>query len=220
MNMDLLYQSVPVLIVGAWVSLKIAFISCFMGISFGTLIGLLLTNKGSWVALVAEVVTGIIRGTPMLIQILIAFYVVPQLGIGMLSAFWTAALAIGINSAAYISVVVKTGITAVGKGQIEAGKVLGLTDMQIARYIVLPQALRIVLPALGNELITLIKDSSLASAIGVVELSRQGSIIRSRTYDAVTVYIGVCCFYLLMTGTVALCFAYIERKMHKNHAQH
>lgn len=220
MNISLLYTWLPQLLWAASISLQIATLSCLIGIILGTILGIILAQKRSMLTISLELITGIIRGTPMLIQIFIMFYVFPQIGLFMLSAFWTATLAIGINSASYISVIVRTGIASVGKGQIEAGKVLGLSDSQIAWYIVLPQAFRTIFPALGNELVTLIKDSSLASTIGVVELSKQGSIIRSLTYDAVTVYCGICLIYLLMTGTVSLCMSYLEKRINNKHAHH
>ena len=148
----------------------------------------------------------------MLVQILALFFVLPVMGI-KLPAFWAAVIAIGLNSIAYVSQLVRAGIQAVGIGQLEAAKTLGFSRAQIARLILLPQALRTVLPALSNECITLIKDSSLASVIGVSELTHQGSMIMSRSYDALTIYLGIALMYLAMTTTISLLLHALERKM-------
>ncbi len=220
MNINLLYQKLPFLLGGAVTSINIAIISCFIGITLGSLIGIILTTRRSLITVLLEIVTGIIRGTPMLIQIFMAYHVLPQCGFIMLPAFWTATIAIGINSAAYISMIVKAGIASVSKGQIEAAKTLGLNYTQIARYIILPQAFKTVFPAIGNELITLIKDSSLASTIGVMELSRRGSQVKSDTFDAITVFTGICLIYLCMTGIATLLVSLLEKRINKNYAQH
>ncbi|MBU4269981.1 amino acid ABC transporter permease, partial [Candidatus Dependentiae bacterium] len=142
-------------------------------------------------------------------------YIFPQLGIDI-SAFWSAALAIGLNSAAYLSQTIKSGISSIGIGQWEAAQVLGFNKIQTLQFIILPQAIRVIIPALGNEFITLIKDSSLASTIGVVELVKEGSIIISRTYKVIPVYYMITGIYLIITTILSLCLSRIERRMNKN----
>lgn len=219
MNFLLAYESLPALFYGALISLAIATISCLIGLLLGVFLVVLDTRGSSAVRWAVLAFTTIIKGTPMLIQIFIAFYVLPQMGI-FLPAFWTAALAIGINSGVYISTIIHSGITAVGTGQMEAAKVLGFTDWQAIWYILAPQTVRIILPTLGNEFITLIKDSSLASTIGVVELLKSGWIIRSRTYDAVTVFVLVALFYLVLTSMVTFLVSCIAKRMHISHVNH
>lgn len=210
-DISLIIDSLPMLLAGLLVTLQIAGVGCGIGLSLGTLLALMQTSHlGLLRGIVATYVT-IIRGTPMLIQILCAYYVLPQIGI-QIPAIWAAIIAIGLNSAAYISQIIRSGISSVSTGQIEAGKVLGLTTTQIARYIVLPQAFRVVLPALGNEFVTLIKDSSLASMIGVAELSRQGRLIISRTYDAISIFFAVAILYLIITTTISLIIAKLEQR--------
>ena len=152
----------------------------------------------------------------MLVQILFVYYVLPQFGV-MIAPLWAASLAIGLNSAAYISQVIRSGIGAVPQGQVEAAKTLGFTSMQIWRFIIYPQAFRFALPALGNELVTLVKDSSLASIIGVMELSKEASIIRSRTYDAFSILLAVSMIYLSITSTLSFLLNKLEKRM-KIHA--
>lgn len=218
-DIALLKNSFPLLLHGAINTILLAGYSCLLGLTLGTLSALAETSS-IWIlrALIALYVT-LIRGTPMLIQIAFMYYgILPALGIS-LSPFWAFVLAIGINSGAYVSQIIKAGISSVGKGQLEAGQVLGFTRAQIIIYIMLPQAIRVVIPALGNEFITLIKDSSLASIIGVVELFKEGSIIISQTYDALTVYTGVALVYLLLTTPLSFVINYLERKIYR-HARH
>lgn len=216
-DFKLIVDSLPLLLQGVLVTLQIAGGGCLIGLVFGTVLALLQTSNNSFLRFLVGCYIVIIRGTPMLIQILCAFYVLPQLGI-RLDALPTAIIAIGLNSAAYISQIIRSGISSVGVGQIEAAKVLGLSSLDTTRYIILPQALRIVLPALGNEFVTLIKDSALASVIGVAELSKQGRFIISKTYDGISVFFALAILYLLITSTISFIVAQLEKRM-SLHAQ-
>lgn len=214
----LLKTAIPYLVRGSMYTIEIATISCIIGLLLGILCGLALSSKNYFLWVLASIYTTIFRGTPMLIQIIFATLVLPTLGIP-LSRFWGVVWAIGLNSGAYIAHIIKSGISSVSVGQREAGKTLGLSNQQIIRYIVLPQAIRVVLPALGNEFITLIKDSSLASIVGVQELTKEGEIIASRTFDALTIYLGVALCYLVITTLLTAVVAYVEQRMNI-HAQH
>jgi arginine/lysine/histidine transport system permease protein len=208
----LLKKSFPLLLRGSLVSLQLASFGTLIGISIGTLLGLALSGKNTLLKFLISAYVTIIRGTPMLIQIFIVAYVFPEIGIN-LSRFWAATVAIGLNSSAYVSQIVRSGISSVGKGQIEAARVLGFSSIQTLYYIILPQAFRVILPALGNELITLVKDSSLASVIGVVELTKEGSILRSTTLDAITIFTAVALIYLCITSLLSLLVYFLETKM-------
>ena len=212
MNFALLKDSLGNLLHGATVSLEITLLALTIGIIGGTLLSLMLLYGNRFIRIIAHAYVTIFRGTPMLVQLMALFFVLPYAGI-VLPAFWSAVIAIGMNSIAYVSQIIRAGIQAVGRGQIEAAQTLGFSHGQITKLIVLPQAFRIVLPALGNECITLIKDSSLASVIGVSELNHQGSIIMSRTWDALTAYAGVALIYLIMTSGIALLLHTLEQRM-------
>lgn len=211
-NFLMLKESMGFLLNGAVISLEIAVLGLVIGVIGGTILSLMLLYGNLIIRIFAHTYVTVIRGTPMLVQIMALFFVLPYLGI-TLSAFWSAIIAIGLNSIAYVSQIIRAGIQAVGLGQIEAAQTLGFSHRQIIKLIILPQAFRTVLPALGNECITLIKDSSLASVIGVSELNHAGSIIMSRTYDALTAYAGVALIYLIMTSIVSLLLHVLERKM-------
>lgn len=214
-DIQLIINNLPLLLQGALLTIQIAFAGCAIGITLGTILGIMYSGHHAFLRLIAATYTTLIRGTPMLIQIYFAFYALPAFGI-QLPPVWAAIVAIGLNSAAYICNVIRAGIGSVGRGQIEAGKVLGLSNWQITRFIVLPQAFTVIFPALGNEFITLIKDSSLASMIGVAELTRQGSFIRSRTLDALTVYTAVALCYLILTSMLSLIMNYLEKRMKRH----
>lgn len=201
----------PLFLQGAYVSLQIAFFASFLGIFLGFLCGCLLTLRLKFLHKIIWLYVTIIRGTPMLIQVTATYYLLKYAGVPI-SAYWSAVLSIGLNSGAYMSQVVLSGINSVSVGQKEAAKTLGFSTKQIMMLIVLPQAVRTILPSLGNEFITLIKDSSLASVIGVVELNKQGSIIISETYNIPAVYITLCIVYLMLTSIVSLIVLGLEKK--------
>lgn len=215
-NFELIIKYLPFLLQGAINTLIIAFCACLVGLTGGTLLALAQTSGNKLLRAIVTFYVTIIRGTPMLIQIAFFYYaIMPALHLN-LSPITAAIIAIGINSTAYISQVVRSGITSIGKGQLEAARVLGLSTGQTIQYIVLPQALRVVLPSLGNEFITLIKDSSLAYTIGVVELYKQGITMRTITYDAMTTYTAVALIYLVMTTTLSCGMNYLERRMNRH----
>jgi len=211
-DFQLIQESLPSLFQGLLVTIEISTIGCLIGFSFGTFLAIIQTSNIFLLSSFISFYITITRGTPMLIQILFVYYLLPQLGI-MLPTMWAAIIAIGLNSAAYISQVIKSGIASVSKGQLEAAQVLGFSKMQTIRYIILPQAIRVVLPALGNEFITLIKDSSLASIVGVAELTMEGRIIISRTYDAITVFFAIALIYLILTSFISFIVMKLEQRM-------
>jgi len=207
---SLIIDYLPSLLKGASMSLMISLLACSIGLTLGTLMGLV--AKEQWLHYPVEAYLSFFRGTPVLIQIMIVFYIFPQLGV-RIPPFWAATIAIGLNSAAYVSQIIKSGVAAVPRGQVEAAKALGFTSTQIACHVILPQAFRVILPALGNEMVALIKDSSLASIIGVMELSKEASLITSRTFDAITVLVAVSCIYFIMTMAVSSLVKLLQRKI-------
>lgn len=208
----------PQLLEGAWVTLIIAGASSTIGFIGGTILGIAQSSSSKPLRYAVTLYVTVIRGTPLLLQIMFFFLMLSHIGIHI-SALNTAILAIGINSSAYISQIVRSGIASVSRGQIEAAKTLGISSFDITRSIILPQALRTVLPALGNESVTLIKESSLASTIGVLELYARGSIVISQAFNSLSVYAIVGLMYLTMTSIVSLIVLKIEHSLN-NHAHH
>jgi His/Glu/Gln/Arg/opine family amino acid ABC transporter permease subunit len=215
-NIELISKSLPQFICGTEMTLTIAAFSGLIGIIVGTILGFMQTSENIALRTIAKTYATIIRGIPMLIQIMFVRYaLLPGLNITV-SALCAAIIAIGINSSAYVSQIIRSGIQAVGRGQTEAAQVLGMSPWLIKRYIIFPQALRIVLPALGNEFITLIKDSSLASVIGVMELFKEGKNIINSGYDAISIYIAIGVIYLILTSTLSFYVNALERKMNRH----
>lgn len=212
-DIALLKTIYPQLIQGTMVTLHIAALSTMLGFIGGTILGCLHTVKNPFVRAAITCYVTIFRGTPMLIQISFLYLLLPQIGI-TLSAFTCAVIAIGLNSTAYISQIIKSGILSIDAGQWQAAYVLGFSKTQTMRYIIIPQALRVVIPTLLNESITLIKDSSLASTIGVVELFKTSSRIISVTYQPIPVYIAMAAIYLLITSLLTYAAHYAAKKMH------
>lgn len=210
-DLNLLTKVFPKLLEGAFWSFMIASLSSVIGISLGFFLGALQCFGKTAANYFVSVYVAFFRGVPMLVQIMLVFYVLPEFGIDI-PPFWAASLAIGLNSSAYVSQIVVSGIKAISVGQIESAQTLGISKKNIFLYILLPQVKITMLPALANECVTLVKDSSLASVIGVMELSKQASIVKSQTYDAVTVLFAVSIFYFVMTWSVARFIALFERR--------
>lgn len=218
-NIEVIQLALPHLFHGAAVSVGLAACALLIGFTGGITLALLQTGGHPLVQKAVAVYSTIIRGTPMLIQIVFLYYLLPVFGI-FVSPFFSAVLAIGFNSSAYISQIMRSGIISINKGQIEAARTLGIPRRDIIRYIILPQAFKIVLPALGNESITLIKDSSLASLIGVAELYKEGQIIISQTYDSLSVYCALALFYLTITSVLSYIFSHIEKRLNPHADTH
>ncbi|HFP5945279.1 TPA: amino acid ABC transporter permease [Streptococcus pyogenes] len=193
---------------------------------FGTLIGVLVTLiKRSHVKPLTWVVNlyvWIFRGTPMVVQIMIAFAWLhfnnmPTIGFGVLdldfSRLLPGIIIISLNSGAYISEIVRAGIEAVPKGQLEAAYSLGIRPQNAMRYVILPQAFKNILPALGNEFITIIKDSALLQTIGVMELWNGAQSVVTATYSPISPLLVAAFYYLMVTTVMAQLLAVLERHM-------
>ena len=161
--------------------------------------------------LLAKTYVTVIRGTPSILQLMIIYYVVFKTS--SISIVLVGILAFGINSGAYVAEIIRAGINSVSKGQKEAGAALGLHYGQVMRYIVIPSAVKNILPALGNEFITLVKETSVGAYIGIVELTKASDIIASRTYDYFFPLIIIALIYLCITLILTKIFNKIERKM-------
>jgi len=153
----------------------------------------------------------VIRGTPVLLQLMIIYYVIFKTV--EINGVLVGIIAFGLNSAAYVSEIIKAGINSINKGQLEASRSLGFNYSQSMRYVIMPQAIRNILPALGNEFITLLKETSVASYIGIVELTKASDIIASRTYDYFFPLIIIALIYLIMTLGLSKLVKLMERKL-------
>ncbi|WP_139993283.1 MULTISPECIES: amino acid ABC transporter permease [Paenibacillus] len=214
--MDLNFGSMvdywPTFLRGAWVTLELS----FFGVALGTILGILfaLMRISRWwpVKFLASAYIEIIRGTPMLVQIFIIHYGLTGFGIN-LPPFISGVVALTINSSAYMAEVFRAGIEAIDRGQTEAARSLGLSRWMALRYIVLPQAFRNMLPAIGNEFIIIIKDSSLISVIGIAELMYNARTVQSITFSPMEPLLVACALYFVMTFTLSRLLAVLERRL-------
>lgn len=211
---QLFISILPDLAFGAFMTLKLTTISTFFGLIIGSIAGLARVSHNPVFHYLSTFYVEVIRGTPLLVQILIVYFGLPAIGVN-LSPEPAGIIALSINSGAYIAEIVRAGIESVPHGQMEAARSLGMTYLQAMRYVIFPQAFRNIMPALGNEFIALLKDSSLLSVISIVELTRVGRQIVSATFNAWTPFIGVALFYLLMTIPLSRLVNYYQRRIGK-----
>jgi polar amino acid transport system permease protein len=215
-DFELFVRILPDLAYGALVTLKFTTFSTLLGLVIGTIMGIFRIVRNVILNTIAISYIEIIRGTPLLVQIMIVYYGLPAAGIN-LPPDLAGILALGINSGAYIAEVIRAGIMSVPKGQMEAARSLGMTYLQAMRYVILPQAFRNILPALGNEFIALLKDSSLLSVIAIAELTRTGMQIYAVTFNAWTPLLGVALFYLMMTLPLSRLVNYMQKRIGGEH---
>ncbi|MBV0934509.1 amino acid ABC transporter permease [Marinobacterium weihaiense] len=211
-NWQAAIDAIPFLLKGAPYTLMISFGGLLAGFVLGILFGLLSLNRRWYLRWPATAYIEIFRGTPILVQVLFIFYGLPDLLGGPIEPVTAAIAAIALNSGAYISEVVRGGVQSIAKGQREAGLSLGLSRTQTFWTIIWPQALRRMIPPLGNQAIVSIKDTSLFSVIGVGELVRQGQVYIANTFTAFEVYFVVAIMYLIITLSLSLLLRLFERR--------
>lgn len=198
-------------VTGAVFTVKASILAVTLGSIMGILIGALRVVPVKPIKGLAAAYIYVIRGTPLLIQLFLIYFGLPSLGIN-LPAFTAGIIGLSINSAGYVGEIVRGGIEAVPKGQWEAAKVLGLSYLGTMRHIILPQAIRNMLPALGNEFVTLIKESSLLSTLAIAELTMVGQQVRSVTYASFETFIMVGLIYLCLTSFTSIALQLIEKR--------
>jgi polar amino acid transport system permease protein len=216
MNLQIMWESLPLLLKGALMTLKITGLAGLIGLILGTLIGLGRTSGIRWLSAVLRIYIEIIRGTPLYTQLLIVVFGIPQATGINVDEFTMAVITIGLNSSAYVAEIIRGGIQSIDKGQMEASRSMGMSRSQAMIYIIMPQAIKRVIPPLLNEMITLIKESSLVAAISLVELTRTAQLIASRTYKPFPSLVAAALIYLSMTLTLSLVAQRLERRMQVN----
>ena len=204
---------------GLFNTITIAFFAVIIGVVIGIAIALIRnyydkTNKLKLLNSISKLYVNIIRGTPVILQLMIIYYVIfKSVDINIVLV---GILAFGINSGAYVSEIIRAGINSIDKGQMEAGYSLGFTYSKVMQYILMPQAIRNILPALGNEFITLLKETSVASYIGIIELTKASDIIASRTYDYFFPLIIIAMIYLVLTLGLSKLVNMMEAKLNND----
>ena len=211
-DFSLIWNSLPLLLAGAGVTIEITAIAVGLGFVFGLITSVCRLSGVKILNILAVCYVNIIRGTPLLVQIFLIYFALPMIIGERINPFVAAVAACSVNSGAYVAEIFRAGIQSVDKGQMEAGRSLGLSWMQTMRYIILPQAFKHVIPPLGNEFISMTKETSLVSVIGFEELTRRGQLIIANTYGSFEIWLTVAVIYLVMTFTIAQLVSYLERR--------
>lgn len=199
---------------GIGVTIKVALLAAILGLAIGFIIAVCNLSKSKILNLIGSVYTDVIRGTPSVTQLMIIYFVI------FASVHWEkwiiAAIAFAINSGAYVSEIIRAGILSIDKGQTEAGRSLGLTSAQTMFYIVVPQAIKNIFPAMGNEFITLIKETAIVGYVGLVDIQKAGDFIKSATYEAFMPLVGIAVVYFILIKMLTLALGAIEKQLRKS----
>jgi glutamine transport system permease protein len=204
---------VPVLLEGLKITIFIAVFGILIGFIIGLLVGLARSGKKGVLYRVIGIYVAVIRGTPLMVQALYMYFAIPMMLHFNIPALTAGIIVIGLNSGAYISEIVRGAIQSVDVGQKEAGICLGLHKFQITAGIILPQALKIMLPSLGNQFIISVKDTSLLTVIGVAEMTHMASQSVSSTFRTVEIYTALAAVYLLLNSILSFLLEKLERRM-------
>jgi polar amino acid transport system permease protein len=201
------------IIKGTGITLQYSVIAVFFGMIIGTLLAICKTADNKALRIFASSYTSVFRGTPMLVQLTIIYFGLPGLIGVKLSVFVAGIIAFSLNSGAYVSEIIKAGINGVDKGHIEAAKALGIPPILRMKDIILPQALRNILPALVNELINLIKESALISVIGGMDLMRRAQYVSSETYTFFAPMLTAAATYYILVMVVSIFAKILEKRL-------
>lgn len=212
MNIEVIKNMLPILLKGCIMTIQLTVISVVLGSILGVIVATLKLSKHKAIVVVVSFYTWLFRGTPMLLQLFFFYYALPFMGIE-LSTMGAAILGLGLNSGAYMAEIIRGGILSIDKGQFEACKALGFTHIQTLKRVVLPQTFRVIIPSVGNEFITMLKDTSLVSAITMEELMRHAQLQISATARPVEPFVIAGCLYLLMTTVFTTIFSATEKKL-------
>jgi His/Glu/Gln/Arg/opine family amino acid ABC transporter permease subunit len=197
---------------GAKFTLIIAFFSVLLGVIGGTIFALMKISKNMVLNIIASTYVEIIRGTPVLVQLYLIFYGLPYLGLDLPDMI-AGIIALSINSSAYVAEIIRGGINAVDKGQMEAARSLGMSYNMAMRSIIIPQAVKTIIPVLGNEFIVIIKESSIVSVIGIHELSYNADTVRGNIFKPFEPLLISAFMYFVMTFTLSKFMKRVEERM-------
>jgi len=214
-TLQLLLDSLPFLLKGAIWTVVLSLGGMFFGLLLG--FGLALLRRSSNLALrsLARLYISFFRGTPLLVQLFVIYYGLPELGL-QLDPLPAALIGFSLNMAAYTAEIIRAAIGAIDRGQWEAAASIGMTPLQTLRRAILPQALRIALPPLGNSFIALVKDTSLAATIQVPELFRQAQLITARTFEIFSLYLAAALLYWMLASLLST----LQNRLERHYGRH
>jgi polar amino acid transport system permease protein len=205
------YLASPYLFGGAWETLWLTVVSMALGLVLGFALALMRRSTRRWLSAPAASYVWLFRGTPVLVQLIVIYTGLPQFGL-KLSVVASAVVGLSLNEAAYLAEIIRSGLAAVPEGQLAAGRALGLREWPIMRLIVMPQALRVILPPLGNSVNGLLKTTSIASVISMEELLRRSQELVQERFEVLEIFAVASLYYLALTTAWSLVQARIERR--------
>lgn len=211
--LELLQKSLPSLMSGLGVTIKIAFFAIILAIVLGLIFGLMSIAKFKILKAISTIYVYIVRGTPLMIQAMFVYFGLGQVLGVRFDPILAGIVILGINAGAYLSEIFRSGIEAVDKGQMEAARSLGLSQVMAMKKVILPQAVKIMIPSLMNQFIIAIKDTSILSVISIRELMQSGQIIVGTTYKSFEIYGVVAIMYLVLITILTLISKAVERRL-------
>ena len=209
--MELIIKYWPLFLEGATTTVLLSFFSVIVGVGCGTLMALARLSKNTFLSKAAKVYIDIIRGTPLLVQLYLVYFGLAT--VLDLNDFISGVIAVSVNTTAYIAEIIRSGIQSVDKGQMEAARSMGMPKRMAMRQIILPQAMKNILPAIGNEFATLIKETSIVSLIGIHDLMYSSDTVRGATFTVFIPLLMTAFLYFVMTTTIAFFMDKLERKL-------
>ncbi|MDF0727370.1 amino acid ABC transporter permease [Cytobacillus sp. S13-E01] len=218
MDLDFLriVPSIPFILNGIWVTLLFVFVSAVLGFFIGTILSFFKISNITILKWFAEAYTSVFRGTPLILQLMLIYFATPQLIGYDIPMFLAGILAFGLNSGAYISEIIRAGIQAVDKGQQEAAAALGIPYKPMMKDIIMPQAMKNILPALVNEFITLTKESAIVSTIGLLDIMRRAQVVSANTYTAFEPLLFAGLIYYILVMILTLFGKGLERRLRRS----
>lgn len=210
--MDTIMNAMPYLMEGLQVTLYIFIIAIILGFIIGLIVALLRLAPFKILNWIAKFFVDAIRGTPFIVQLFFIYFGLNSLGFFSMDNTTAGIVTVAINAGAYFSEIIRAGIQSIDRGQTEAARSLGLNATQNMRYIILPQAFRRMLPTITNQAIISLKDTSLLSVIGIADLTQEGRIQASQTFEAFTIYLTLGVIYFIVIYLLSMLASYVERK--------
>ncbi|QNQ99307.1 amino acid ABC transporter permease [Pseudomonas oryzihabitans] len=214
-TLQLLLDSLPFLLKGAIWTVVLSLGGMFFGLLLGFGLALLRRSRSLPLRSLARLYISFFRGTPLLVQLFVIYYGLPELGL-QLDPLPAALIGFSLNMAAYTAEIIRSAIGAIDRGQWEAAASIGMTPLQTVRRAILPQALRIALPPLGNSFISLVKDTSLAATIQVPELFRQAQLITARTFEIFSMYLAAALLYWVLASLLST----LQNRLERHYGRH
>ena len=210
---ELFAQTYPRLLQGLWMTIELTLVSLLIAEVLGLLFGLLSVSRTTFLRGISRVYIDIIRGTPLIVQVFFIYFGIPSALNMRLDAFIAGVIALSLNAGAYTAEIVRGGIQSIDKGQMEAARSLGLPYTMAMRRVVLPQAIKTMIPAIVNQCIITLKDSSLVSVIGLAELTQTGRLIIANNFESLKMWIIIGVMYFIPIMNLSKVSSHIERKM-------